>query len=79
MGDKGKYETGNQLKTLVVMQVLGNTKEFFSGGSVLPDATTFYQPTTLPDANIPSNNAAQYLLFGGSSQGHNDLVNMQYK
>ena len=79
MGDKGKYETGNQLKTLVVMQVLGNTKEFFSGVSVLPDATTFYQPTTLPDANIPSNNAAQYLLFGGSSQGHNDLVNMQYK
>jgi hypothetical protein len=79
MGDKGKYETGNQLKTLVVMQVLGNTKEFFSGATVLPDATTFYQPTTLPDANIPSNNAAQYLLFGGSSQGHNDLVNMQYK
>ena len=79
MGDKGKYETGNQLKTLVIMQVLGNTKEFFSGATVLPDAPTFYKPTTIPDATIPNNNAAQYLMFGGSSQRHDALMNMQYK
>jgi hypothetical protein len=78
MGDKGKYETGNQLKTLVIMQVLGNTKEFFSGATVLPDAPTFYKPTIIPDATIPNNNAAQYLMFGGSSQGHDALINMQY-
>ena len=29
MGDKGRYDSSNQLKTLIVMQVLGDTKTFF--------------------------------------------------
>ena len=29
MGDKGRYDSANQLKTLIVMQVLGNSKSFF--------------------------------------------------
>jgi hypothetical protein len=29
MGDKGRYDSTNQLKTLIVMQVLGDTKSFF--------------------------------------------------
>ena len=29
MGDKGRYDSTNQLKTLIVMQVLGDTKTFF--------------------------------------------------
>ena len=28
MGDKGRYETSNQIKTLIVMQVLANSKSF---------------------------------------------------
>ena len=29
-GDKGRYDSTNQLKTLIVMQVLGDTKSFLS-------------------------------------------------
>jgi len=37
MGDKGRYDGGNQLKTLVVMNVLGNSKKFFDLTVVLKD------------------------------------------
>ena len=37
MGDKGRYDETNQLKTLVVMQVLGNTKTFFDTQKTLQD------------------------------------------
>ena len=79
MGDKGKYDSQNQLKTLVVMQVLGNSKDFFSTQQNLPDIQGFFTDITLPDGTIPTNNMAQYFLFGGSNSAHNELVDMQYK
>jgi len=78
MGDKGRYEATNQLKTLIVMQVLGNTKSFFETNLVLQDAPGFFTDTTLPDSVITNNNIGQYLLFEGSNGLHNELVNSQY-
>jgi len=79
MGDKGKYDSQNQLKTLVVMQVLGNSKDFFSTQQNLPDIEGFFTDVTLPDSTLSTNNMAQYFLFGGSNSAHNALVDMQYK
>ena len=79
MGDKGKYDSQNQLKTFVVMQVLGNSKDFFSTQQNLPDIQGFFTDITLPDGTIPTNNMAQYFLFGGSNSAHDALVTMQYE
>jgi hypothetical protein len=79
MGDKGRYDETNQLKTLVVMQVLGNTKTFFDAQSVLQDTENFFDLTTIPDNTISDSNYAQYIMFGGSDAAHNALVDTQYK
>tara|TARA_E500000178_G_scaffold252198_1_gene248783 strand:- start:461 stop:1015 length:555 start_codon:yes stop_codon:yes gene_type:complete len=79
MGDKGRYDSGNQLKTLVVMQVLGNSKDFFSTQQNLPDIEGFFTDTKLPDSSLKTNNIGQYFLFGSSNSTHNALVDMQYK
>lgn len=79
MGDKGKYDSNNQLKTLIVMQVLGNSKSFFSSQKMLQDTPNFFQPTTIPDNSISDNNAAAYFMIGGSDAAHNALIELQYK
>ena len=78
MGDKGRYDETNQLKTLVVMQVLGNTKTFFDTQKALQDTENFFDLTTIPDNTISDSNYAQYILFGGSDAVHNALVDSQY-
>ena len=52
MGDKGKYDSANQTKTLIVMQVLGNTKTFFETQQALSDRAGFFTDITLPDTTI---------------------------
>ena len=79
MGDKGKYDSQNQLKTLVVMQVLGNSKDFFNAQQNLPDIEGFFTDTKLPDSSLKTSNIGQYFLFGSSNSTHNALVDMQYK
>ena len=78
MGDKGRYDETNQLKTLVVMQVLGNTKTFFDTQKTLQDTENFFDLTTVPDGVISDSNFAQYILFGGSDAAHSALVDSQY-
>ena len=78
MGDKGRYDETNQLKTLVVMQVLGNTKTFFDTQKTLQDTENFFDLTTVPDGVISDSNYAQYILFGGSDAAHSALVDSQY-
>mgnify|MGYP003632340758 CR=1 FL=1 len=77
MGSK-KYSAQNQVKTLVLMQVLGNTSTFFDPGKIVPDTPNFFTPTTLPDNSISDNNLAAYALIGGSDQVMDNLVNSQY-
>ena len=78
MGDKKRYDNMNQVKTLVVMQVLGNTRTFFDNQKQLQDTPGFFSDKTLPDAVIPDNNYAQYFMFGGSDVAHEALISSQY-
>ena len=77
--DKKRYDSTSQLKTLVVMQVLGNTKSFFSDQQVINDRANFFTNLTLPDAVISDNNIAGYLLFGGSNQLMNEMIDSQWQ
>ena len=79
MGDKGRYDASNQLKTLVVMQVLGNGKSFFKATTKLEDTPGFFSPAIVPDGVINENNFAQYVLFGGSNAKHEAMINSQYR
>ena len=79
MGDKGRYDSANQLKTLIVMQVLGDTKEFFSAQKVLPDIQGFFTSGVVPDAEIKDNNFASFMLTGKSHVNMNALIDLQYK
>ena len=79
MGDKGRYDDSNQLKTLVVMQVLGNTKTFFDDQAQLQDTPGFFDNRTIPDTTISDNNYSAYIMFGGSDAAHNALTEGQYR
>ncbi len=79
MGDKGRYDDANQMKTLVVMQVLGDTKSFFNNQAQLQDTPGFFDSTKVPDAQISDNNMAAYFMIGGSDAKMDALTDLQYK
>jgi hypothetical protein len=79
MGDKGRYDSTNQLKTLIVMQVLGDTKSFFELQKQLEDRLDFFTDFMIPDAQIQNNNIAQWYLFGGSDGMMNDMIELQWQ
>ena len=79
MGDKGRYDSANQLKTLIVMQVLGETKEFFSAQKIIPDVQGFFTSGVVPDSKINDNNFASFMLKGKSHVTMNALIDSQYK
>jgi hypothetical protein len=79
MGDKGRYDSQNQLKTLIVMQVLGNTKTFFDSQQQLNDRVGFFSDESLPDAFINDNNIASYFLFAGSEGLMDEMVMQQWQ
>ena len=78
MGDKGRYEDSNQLKTLIVMQVLGNTKSFFDTQMQLQDTVGFFTDVTLPDTQIQDNNLANYYMIVDSNNAFDSMINSQY-
>jgi len=79
MGDKGRYDSTNQLKTLIVMQVLGDTKTFFDSQQQLNDRQGFFTDYTIPDTQIENNNIAQYYLFMGSEGKINEMIMQQWQ
>ena len=79
MGDKGRYDSTNQLKTLIVMQVLGDTKTFFDSQKQLNDRQGFFTDYMIPDTQIENNNIAQYYLFMGSDGLINDMIDSQWR
>ena len=79
MGDKGRYDSNNQLKTLIVMQVLGNTKTFFDSQKQLNDREGFFTDYMLPDTQITNNNLGQYYLFVGSEGLMNEMIDSQWQ
>ena len=79
MGDKGKYDSANQTKTLIVMQVLGNSKIFFDSQKQLQDTVGFFTDKTLPDTVINDNDLASYFLFVGSDGLMNEMIEIQWQ
>jgi len=79
MGDKGRYDSANQLKTLIVMQVLGNSKSFFEAQQSLNDIEGFFTDTVIPDAELTTNNIAQYFLFAGSDGLMDEIIMQQWQ
>ena len=77
MGDKGRYEANNQIKTLIVMQVLADSKSFFVD-TQLAEIEGFFTDGVLPDSVIEDNNLAQYYLIMSSDAKHLELENLQY-
>jgi len=78
MGDKGRYDSANQLKTLIVMQVLGNSKSFFDSQQSLNDIEGFFTDNIIPDAELTTNNIAQYFLFAGSDGLMDKMIMQQW-
>ncbi len=78
MGYKGRYDSTNQLKTLLVMQVLGNSKTFFDDQKFIQDTPGFFSDLIVPDTQISDNNFASFILFGGSNVKMDALVDSQY-
>jgi len=79
MNDKKKYDDINQTKTLVVMQVLGNTKTFFQDQQQLNDRVGFFSNVVLPDTIINDNDMASYFLFVGSDGLMNEMIDSQWQ
>jgi len=79
MGDKGRYDDSNQLKTLIIMNVISDTKSFFSAQKMLQDTPGFFSSIVVPDAVLSDNNLAAYIMTMGSSQKINQLIDSQYK
>ena len=79
MGDKGRYDSTNQLKTLIVMQVLGDTKTFFETQQQLEDRVGFFTDMIIPDTKIEDNNMAGYFLFVGSDGLMNQIEESQWQ
>ena len=77
MGDKGRYETTNQIKTLIVMQVLANSKSFFVD-TQLSEVQGFFTDVELPDTTITDNNIANYFMTVDSDNTFNQIVDSQY-
>ena len=77
--DKQRYDESNQIKTLIVMQVLGDTKSFFQSQQELNDRAEFFTDYTLPDAVISDNDLASYFLFVGSDGLMNEIIESQYE
>jgi len=77
MGDKGRYEANNQIKTLIVMQVLANSKSFFVD-TQLSEIQGFFTDVELPDTELSDNNIANYFMTIDSDNRFNQIVDSQY-
>jgi hypothetical protein len=70
--DKARYDDAAQMKTLIVMQILGNTKSFFDTQSIIMDTNVNdYLNKTIED---------QYGMLFDMAQGQTmeDMINAQY-
>jgi len=71
--DKARYDDAAQMKTLIVMQILGNTKTFFDTQSIIVDTNVNeYLNKTIEDEYGILFNMAQ-------DQTMNDMVNSQWQ
>lgn len=78
MSDKQRYDSTSQLKTLVIMNVISDSKSFFENQLTIPDTDGFFSTAKLPDTKISDNNYASLILFGSSSIKMEQMISSQY-
>lgn len=79
IGDKAIYDSSNQTRMLLVMNVLSPSKGFFTNQTQLPEMTGFFNNNSIPSGVLQDNNIAAYLLQLDSSQKMDQLILSQYK
>ena len=80
MGDKGKYDSRNQQKVVIMVALLGaDLSTYTKDAPVIEDAVGFDFGTVIPDGELPSNNLAMYLMDIGSSLMMNEMIDSQWK
>ena len=80
MGDKGKYDSRNQQKVVIMVALLGaDLSTYTKDAPVIEDTAGFDFGTVIPDGELPSNNLAMYLLDIGSSLMMNEMIDSQWK
>tara|TARA_R110000765_G_scaffold296317_1_gene391471 strand:+ start:223 stop:1857 length:1635 start_codon:yes stop_codon:yes gene_type:complete len=79
MSDSNRYDSTNQLKTLMIMNVIADNKSFFVSNNQFKDIEGFFTSEVLPDSNIPDNNVAAYLMYVDDGGTMNKLIDLQYK
>ena len=72
MDDKARYDESNQMKTLIVMQILGNTKTFFDTQSTIQDTNVNEYLNKVIDDPYGG------LFIAEQGQIMEDIVNAQY-
>jgi len=79
MGSKGRYDSTNQIKTLMVMNILADNKSFFNNQITLVDNVKLFSNDTIPDGVITDNNMALFLMRYGADASMTALVDIQYR
>ncbi len=80
MGDKGKYDSRNQQKVVIMVALLGaDLSTYTKDAPVIEDTAGFDFGTVIPDGELPSNNLAMYLMDIGSSLMMNEMIDSQWK
>lgn len=80
MGDKGKYDSRNQKKVVIMVALLGaDLSTYTKDAPVIEDTVGFDFGTVIPDGELPSNNLAMYLMDIGSSLKMDAMIESQWK
>lgn len=80
MGDKGKYDSRNQQKVVIMVALLGaDLSTYTKDAPVIEDTVGFDFGTVIPDGELPTNNLAMYLMDIGSSLKMDAMIDSQWK
>ena len=80
MGDKGRYDSRNQQKQVIMVAILGaSLASYTKDAPVIEDPPGFEFGTSILDGELPTNNLAMYLMDIGSSLKMDAMINSQWK
>ena len=80
MGDKGRYDSRNQQKQVIMVAILGaSLASITKDAPVIEDTPGFEFGTSILDGELPTNNLAMYLMDIGSSLKMDAMINSQWK
>ena len=80
MGDKGRYDSRNQQKQVIMVAILGaSLASITKDAPVIEDTPGFEFGTSILDGELPTNNLAMYLMDIGSSLKMDAMIDSQWK